>query len=108
MLGTLLGKTPEGARPVVACDMTGQHRHKGCWRALEEAGAIKSMFRKDNCIDDGAMEQGVKAEVSEHIVYWNTRGYQVSLKGMTPVQYQGHSAGPYETLFNRPTFRGLV
>lgn len=32
-----------------------------------------------------------KAELEEYIVYWNTGRYQVRLKGMTPVQYRGHS-----------------
>lgn len=27
----------------------------------------------------------------DYIAYWNTGRYQVGLKGMTPVQYRGHS-----------------
>lgn len=32
-----------------------------------------------------------KAELDEYIDYWNTRRYQVCLKGMAPVQYRSHS-----------------
>ena len=68
------------------------------------------MSRKATCLDNACMEgffghmkdefyrgrrfdsfESFKAELDAYIVYWNTRRYQVCLKGMTPVQYRGHS-----------------
>ena len=51
----------------------------------EEGLSCKIRRRKYNSFES------FKAELDEYIVYWNTRRYQVRLKGMTPVQYRGHS-----------------
>ncbi|WP_084636231.1 IS3 family transposase [Adlercreutzia mucosicola] len=37
--------------------------------------------------------ESFKEQTDVCIVYWNTRRYQTRLKGMTPVQYRGHSIG---------------
>ena len=34
--------------------------------------------------------EDLKLALDEYVTYWNTRRYQVALKGMSPVQYRGH------------------
>jgi len=77
---------------------------------LAELGIVQSMSRKATCLDNACIEgffghlkdefyrgrrfesfESFKAELASYIAYWNTQRYQVCLKGMTPVQYRGHS-----------------
>ena len=42
--------------------------------------------------DFGSFEES-EAKLTADIRYWNNGRYQAVLKGMTPVQYRGHSMG---------------
>ena len=91
-------------------DQGWQYRQRSYQLKLASLGIEQSMSRKATCLDNACMEgffghmkdefyrgrrfdsfESFKAELDEYIVYWNTRRYQVGLKGMTPVQYRGHS-----------------
>ena len=91
-------------------DQGWQYQQKSYQLKLASLGIEQSMSRKATCLDNACMEGffghmkdefyrgrrfdsfgSFKAELDEYIVYWNTRRYQVRLKGMTPVQYRGHS-----------------
>ena len=91
-------------------DQGWQYQQRSYQTRLAELGIVQSMSRKATCLDNACMEgffghmkdefyrgrrfdsfESFKAELDAYIVYWNTRRYQVCLKGMTPVQYRGHS-----------------
>ena len=91
-------------------DQGWQYRQRSYQLKLASLGIEQSMSRKATCLDNACMEgffghmkdefyrgrrfdsfESFKAELDEYIVYWNTRRYQVGLKGMTPVQYRDHS-----------------
>lgn len=91
-------------------DQGWQYQQKSYQLKLASLGIEQSMSRKATCLDNACMEgffghmkdefyrgrrfesfEAFKAELEEYIDYWNTRRYQVGLKGMTPVQYRGHS-----------------
>lgn len=91
-------------------DQGWQYRQGSYQRRLASLGIEQSMSRKATCLDNACMEgffghmkdefyrgrrfasfASFKAELDGYISYWNTRRYQVGLKGMTPVQYRGHS-----------------
>ena len=91
-------------------DQGWQYRQRSYQVKLAELGITQSMSRKATCLDNACMEgffghmkdefyrgrrfesfEAFKAALEEYIAYWNTGRYQVCLKGMTPVQYRGHS-----------------
>ena len=91
-------------------DQGWQYRQRAYQMRLEGMGLTQSMSRKATCLDNACMEgffghlkdefyrgrsfssfESFKSQLDAYIVYWNTRRYQVGLKGMTPVQYRGHS-----------------
>lgn len=91
-------------------DQGWQYQQLAYQKRLEELGLEQSMSRKATCLDNACMEgffghlkdefyrgrdfdsfDSFKEQLDGYIVYWNTRRYQVRLKGMTPVQYRGHS-----------------
>ena len=91
-------------------DQGWQYQQRSYQLKLSELGITQSMSRKATCLDNACMEgffghmkdefyrdrrfdsfESFKAELEAYIVYWNTRRYQICLKGMTPVQYRGHS-----------------
>lgn len=91
-------------------DQGWQYRQESYRLKLAELGIVQSVSRKATCLDNACMEgffghmkdefyrgrrfesfEPFKAELEEYIAYWNTRRYQVCLKGMAPVQYRGHS-----------------
>ena len=91
-------------------DQGWQYQQLAYQKRLEELGLEQSMSRKATCLDNACMEgffghlkdefyrgrdfdsfDSFKEQLDSYIVYWNTRRYQVRLKGMTPVQYRGHS-----------------
>ena len=51
-------------------------------------GHMKDEFYRDR--EFGSFEE-FEAELTACIHYWNNGRYQARLKGMTPVQYRGHS-----------------
>lgn len=91
-------------------DQGWQHRQRAYRRGLASLGIGQSVSGKATRLDNACMEgffghtrdefyrggrftsfASFKAEFDGHISYWNTRRYQAGLKGMTPVQYRGHS-----------------
>lgn len=100
---------PTGAA-LLHSDQGWQYRQLAYQRRAEEMGLCQSMSRKANCLDNACMEgffghlkdefyrgrkyssfESFKSELDDYINYWNNNRYQVGLKGMTPVQYRGHS-----------------
>ena len=102
---------PRLAGPAILhSDQGWQYQQRSYQLRLAELSIEQSMSRKANCLDNACMEgffghmkdefyrgrrfesfESFKAELDAYIDYWNTRRYQVGLKGMTPVQYRGHS-----------------
>ena len=91
-------------------DQGWQYQQKSYQLKLASLGIKQSMSRKATCLDNACMEgffghmkdefyrgrkfesfESFKSELEKYIVYWNTNRYQVGLKGMTPMQYRGHS-----------------
>lgn len=91
-------------------DQGWQYQQLSFQKRLEDMGLTQSMSRKATCLDNACMEgffghlkdefyrgqsfesfESFRDQLDAYIVYWNTRRYQARLKGMTPVQYRGHS-----------------
>ena len=51
-------------------------------------GHMKDEFYRGRRFDSF---EAFESELAAYIHYWNNQRYQVGLKGMTPVQYRGHS-----------------
>lgn len=104
-----------GESPIPHSDQGWQYQQLSYRRKLEDLGVIQSMSRKAPCLDNACMEglfghmkdelfrgrgfpsfEVFEAELTAYIHYWNNGRYQVGLKGMTPVEYRGHSTGPLE------------
>ncbi len=90
-------------------DQGWQYQQRACQDRIESLGLEQSMSRKATCLDNACVEgffghmkdefyrgrrfdsfETFRAELEAYIVYWNTRRYQVRLKGMAPVQYRSH------------------
>lgn len=99
-----------GAKPLLHSDQGWQYRQESYQQNLERLGITQSMSRKATCLDNACMEgffghlkdefyrsrrfdsfETFKEELDSYISYWNNGRYQVGLKGMTPVQYRGHT-----------------
>ena len=110
MLDGLFDKLPADATPIFHSDQGWQYQHSEYQRALAEHNITQSMFRKGNCMDNGAMENffgrlkvemfyGEKFEsvdvfideLKKYIHYYNNDRISMKLKGMSPVQYRTHS-----------------
>ncbi len=104
-----LGPKLEG-RALLHSDQGWQYQQLAYQKKLEELGITQSMSRKATCLDNACMEgffghlkdefyrgrefdsfESFRQQLEEYIEYWNSGRYQVGLKGMTPVQYRGHS-----------------
>lgn len=91
-------------------DQGWQYRQASFQRRLEGMGLTQSTSRKATRLDNACIEgffghlkdeffrgrefesfDALKDGPDDYIAYWNARRYQVRLKGMTPVQYRGHS-----------------
>lgn len=91
-------------------DQGWQYQQLSFQKRLKQMGLTQSMSRKATCLDNACMEgffghlkdeffrgqeftsfDDFKDRLDAYIAYWNTQRYQVCLKGMTPVQYRGHS-----------------
>lgn len=91
-------------------DQGWQYQQLAYQRRIDDLGLEQSMSRKATCLDNACMEgffghmkdefyrdrrfetfESFKIQLNEYIEYWNNGRYQVGLKGMTPVQYRGHS-----------------
>lgn len=95
---------------ILHSDQGWQYQQLSFQKRLKKMGLTQSMSRKATCLDNASMEgffghlkdefyrsrtfdsfESFKEQLDAYIVYWNTRRYQIRLKGMTPVQYRGHS-----------------
>lgn len=56
MLNGLFEKLPAGATPIFHLDQGWQYQHAEYQRLLAEHNITQSMSRKDNCMDNGTME----------------------------------------------------
>lgn len=105
-LATLL----PGEEPVVHSDQGFQYQHASWQRLLADAGALPSMSRKGNCLDNAVMESffgHLKEELFNHTRYpdpdtlvtalheylhwYNTERISTTLQGVSPVQYRTHA-----------------
>ncbi len=110
MLDGLFEKLPTGATPIFHSDQGWQYQRVEYQRLLAEHNITQSMSRKDNCMDNGTMEnffgrlkvemfygekfESVNAfidELKNYIDYYNNEKIFLKLKGMSPVQYRTHS-----------------
>ena len=99
-----------GRSALIHSDQGWQYQHRSYQCILEDLGVTQSMSRKGNCLDNAPMEsffghlkqefyhkrrfesyEEFVAAIDAYIDYWNTRRYQVRLKGMSPVEYRAHS-----------------
>ena len=90
-------------------DQGWQYQQRTYQDRIESLGLEQSMSRKATCLDNACIEGffghmkdefyrgaefesfgDLKLALDEYVAYWNTRRYQVALKGMSPVQYRGH------------------
>ena len=90
-------------------DQGWQYQQRTYQDRIESLGLEQSMSRKATCLDNACIEgffghmkdefyrgaefesfEDLKLALDEYVTYWNTRRYQVALKGMSPVQYRGH------------------
>lgn len=97
-------------RALLHSDQGWQYQQLAYQRRLEELGVTQSMSRKATCLDNACIEgffghlkdefyrgmkfdsfESFKQQLEEYIEYWNNGRYQAGLRGMTPVQYRGHS-----------------
>lgn len=112
MLGMLLGRKPEGARPILTSDMGWQYQSDWYCATVAGAGFVQSMSRKGNCLDNACTEgffghlkdeffrhqkwdsfESFKRDLDGYIRHWNTRRRQIGLEGMTPAEYRNHALG---------------
>lgn len=102
---------PKVCKPALLhSDQGWQYQQLAYQRRLDDMGLEQSMSRKATCLDNSCMEgffghlkdefyrghsfnsfESFKEQLDACIIYWNTGRYQMRLKGMTPVQYRGHS-----------------
>jgi putative transposase len=98
-----------GQTPLVHSDQGTLYQHAS-WRALlDGAGAIPSMSRKGNCLDNAVMENffgHLKAEctsqarfastaalrqaLQDYLVWYNTERISTTLANLSPMQYRAH------------------
>ena len=98
-------------------DQGWQYQQRSYQLALERLGITQSMSRKATCLDNAPIESffghlkdelyrgrrfesfdELAAEIDSYIEYWNTKRYQVGLKGMSPAGYRAHSEGAAQEL----------
>lgn len=109
-LDTALATLPPGAQPLIHSDQGFHYQHMSWQLRLVNAGAMQSMSRKGNCLDNAVMENffgHLKEEMFHHthypdvdtfvvalnayITWYNTERISTRLKGMSPVQYRTHA-----------------
>lgn len=96
-----------GQTPVIHSDQGFQYQHTSWQRLLATAGAVQSMSRKGNCLDNAVMENffgHLKEElfhhtrfpdrdtlitaIHEYMTWYNTDRISTTLQGLSPVQYR--------------------
>lgn len=102
-----LALVPRGITPLVHSDQGSQYQHLSWQRTLSSVGAIPSMSRKGNCLDNAVIESffgHLKAEffhqkkhscrdafineLNQYITWYNTKRISTRLGGLSPVQYR--------------------
>lgn len=101
---------PAEAAPMIHSDQGFHYQHLSWQKRLTQAGAIQSMSRKGNCLDNAVIESffgHLKEEMyhhtrhtdvtiftrslNEYIVWYNTRRISTRLKGLSPVHYRAQA-----------------
>lgn len=97
-------------RPLVHSDQGFQYQHASWRRLLSKVGAIQSMSRKGNCLDNAVIEsffghlkeefythaefdsvEAFTAELDEYIAWFNNERVHTYLEGLSPVRYRAQA-----------------
>ena len=100
----------QGQTPVVHSDQGFQYQHLSWRNLLDAAGAVQSMSRKGNCLDNAVAENffsHLKEELfhrerfetvedfiqalDEYIGWYNTTRISTALQGLSPVEYRAQA-----------------
>lgn len=106
-----------GAEPLLHSDQGWQYQQASYQITLERLGITQSMSRKATCLDNAPIESffghlkdelyrgrrfesfdELAEEIGSYIEYWNTRRYQVGLKGLSPAGYRAQSESAAQEL----------
>jgi putative transposase len=117
MMAGLEGRL-SGDEVLLHSDQGWQYQQRSYQLTLERLGITQSMSRKATCLDNAPIEsffghlkdelyrgqrfesfEELAEEIGSYIEYWNTRRYQVGLKGLSPVGYRAQSEGASHELF---------
>lgn len=109
-LQAALATLPPGAQPLVHTDQGFQYQHRAWRTLLAEAGAMPSMSRKGNCLDNAVIESffgHLKAELfadtrfpsiaaletglHAYIHWYNHERTSAPLNGLSPVQFRAQA-----------------
>jgi putative transposase len=96
-----------GDAPIVHSDQGFQYQHASWRRLLADAGAIQSMSRKANCLDNAVIESffghlkdelycntnfltidALTTAIDEYVAWFNNDRGHTTLEGLSPVQYR--------------------
>ena len=99
-----------GQHPLVHSDQGVQYQHASWRRLLDHAGAIQSMSRKGNCLDNAVIESffghlkeelfhhttflnidALHTAIEEYLRWYNTERISTKLEGLSPVQYRAQT-----------------
>lgn len=102
-----LTRLRHGEKPIVHSDQGFQYQHTSWQLLLRDAGAIQSMSRKGNCLDNAVMESffghlkdelycnttfltvdALTTAIDGYIAWFNTERTHSTLKGLSPVEYR--------------------
>jgi putative transposase len=105
-----LATLPPGDQPLVHTDQGFQYQHRVWRRLLADAGAIPSMSRKGNCLDNAVIESffghlkselfagtrfasldALEPELHAYIRWYNHERTSATLNGLSPVQYRAQT-----------------
>lgn len=97
----------EGEHPIVHSDQGFQYQHRSWSALLERAGAVGSMSRRGNCLDNAVIEsffghlkdelfcsgpidtvESLAAELTDYLTWFNHHRPHDSNKGLPPVRYR--------------------
>ena len=125
-LSKALAGLEQGRAPLVHSDQGFQYQHL-TWRSLlDRAGAVQSMSRRGNCLDNAVAENffgHVKEELfhrerfetvedftqalEEYIEWYNTTRISTALQGLSPAEYRTQALAAQPSI-NRSNYRGPV
>ncbi|GHD24948.1 transposase [Nocardiopsis kunsanensis] len=109
-LSKALAQVERGRAPLVHSDQGFQYQHLSWRNLLDAAGAVQSMSRKGNCLDNAVAENffsHLKEELfhrerfetvedfiqalDEYIGWYNTTRISTALQGLSPVEYRAQA-----------------